>query len=116
MDAPTVIAEEIARILAAFVARNILSIATGMAFAAAAIKVVVPLASVVLAGLLAGGAIEPFHRRAVLRAMLAEGLCPGCSYDLLSTEPEDGRAVCPECGAGWQLPVRGRVEAGAVGA
>lgn len=103
MDAPTVPAAEL---IAALFARNMLTIFAAAALGAVAVKVVVPLASVMLAGVLAGRVIEPFQRRAVRKAMLDEGLCPGCSYDLLSTDPDDGRAVCPECGAGWELPVR----------
>lgn len=107
MDAPTVLAE----LIAAFVARNMLTLFALAAMGGVAIKVVVPLASVMLAGVLAGRVMEPFQRRAVRKAMLAEGLCPGCAYDLLSTDPDEGRAVCPECGAGWELPERESVGA-----
>lgn len=97
----------------AFAVRNVFSILALMLMAAAAIKVVVPLASVLLVGIAAGRAVEPFQRRAVQRAMLAEGLCPECGYDLLSTDPEEGGpVVCPECGSQWKLPAPKTGEAG----
>ena len=39
------------------------------------------------------------------RVMLDNLRCPHCGYDLrgLPTDPEDGAAVCPECGCAWTL-------------
>ncbi len=37
-----------------------------------------------------------------LGALLAEGVCAGCGYNLAGLKPEaDGCRVCPECGAAW---------------
>ena len=89
----------------AFVATNLLAIVALAAVMFAAAKIALPLLGVIVVGIVAGRLIEPFQRRAVRRAMLREGLCPGCAYDLLSIDPEEGeRAICPECGVGWHLP------------
>ncbi|MFG0259128.1 MAG: hypothetical protein ACF8LK_02150 [Phycisphaerales bacterium JB041] len=33
--------------------------------------------------------------------LLADGLCPGCLYNLAALPEEDGLVRCPECGGGW---------------
>ena len=39
-------------------------------------------------------------------ALLGVRRCAACAYELRGVEPEsDGCTVCPECGAGWRLPV-----------
>jgi hypothetical protein len=49
-----------------------------------------------------------FHKRAARRiasALIFEGYCPCCRYQLAGTPPQlDGCSVCPECGAAWRLP------------
>jgi hypothetical protein len=41
----------------------------------------------------------------ICAVMLAHRRCPHCGYDLrmLSTDPDDGATVCPECGCAWGL-------------
>jgi len=54
---------------------------------------------------LAAYAADARRVRAMRREL--EGLpdaCPVCAYDLTGARPaEDGCAVCPECGAAWDL-------------
>ncbi|GMV25130.1 MAG: hypothetical protein AMXMBFR58_11610 [Phycisphaerae bacterium] len=51
-------------------------------------------------------ASEWFGRESVRvrAAMLMEGRCPSCDYDLSGVEPSaDGCTVCPECSAAWAM-------------
>jgi len=51
------------------------------------------------------------HREAVLRAMVMQGLCGSCGYELHGiNSSDDGCIVCPECGAAWRTDKRRRDE------
>lgn len=42
--------------------------------------------------------------RRIMNAMIEEGLCLSCAYDICGLRVEsDGCVVCPECGSAWRL-------------
>lgn len=48
-------------------------------------------------------------RGTVIEALLREGLCPSCGYEIKTVPPQaDGCSVCPECGAAWRLALPGQ--------
>ncbi|MBK7403634.1 MAG: hypothetical protein IPJ41_03110 [Phycisphaerales bacterium] len=70
----------------------------------------VPAVLVYLVGYSAGGALAyliwlgglSVYAQAMAAALLADGICPACAYNLGAQPVVDGVAVCPECGATWR--------------
>ena len=49
-------------------------------------------------------AAQNFIRQRFHRAILAQQICPACTYSLVRLEADqDGCTVCPECGAAWHV-------------
>lgn len=45
----------------------------------------------------------------IARLYVLAGYCASCGYDLEATaERPDGVRLCPECGAGWRIPIKDR--------
>jgi hypothetical protein len=61
-------------------------------------------AGVIAAALLVASRARRRMADSVRCSLLAAGLCPTCGYGLSSINAgEDGRRVCPECGAAWRM-------------
>lgn len=72
-----------------------------MAFLAAAVQIVGLLLGLVLAARIG----RPTEADPIVRSRVARRACGACGYNLGAiASGGDGRTVCPECGAAWELP------------
>ena len=95
----------LAELVVPLLLRNLLAVLQLIDMATIAVQVGGPMVAVSGIGIAIGRLMEARQARAMRGAMLREGLCPTCAYELRSLEEgEDGATLCPECGGRWALP------------
>lgn len=59
--------------------------------------------------------LQSWNPPRIARAIVAEGKCASCGYQIVGLLPEaDGCVVCPECGAAWEVSSGGSSHIGNV--